>query len=226
MLARSRVAIFGLGALGSVSSEILARSGVGHLRLIDFDTVELSNLQRCALYTEHDAETSALKALAAATHLEQINSSIEVEPCVKRVDSSNVAPLLKDVDLVLDGSDNFELRYVLNEATHQLNIPWIYTGVLKMLGTIMPITPEGPCLSCLFPVPPEPGSYPNATTDGVLASTTRIAATTQATLALRMLLGKMGADVGTATLFHLDVWDPSLEMITVKKVTDCPVCGK
>ncbi|MDR2035774.1 MAG: HesA/MoeB/ThiF family protein [Coriobacteriales bacterium] len=231
LLAQAQVAIVGLGALGSVSSEILARSGVGYLRLIDRDVVELSNLQRCALYTEEDANAATSKALAARDHLKSINSTIYTEPQVCEVNSSNVLKLLSGVDLILDGSDNFEVRALINEAANKLGIPWIYTGVLGALSMVMPILPGGPCLRCLSPTVPEPGSYPTCTTNGVLPSTTRIAATLQATQALKLLLNKPKLpsiplkELPTTTLYQIEVWEPEFEMVTVEKNPACAVCG-
>lgn len=228
-LAKARVAIVGVGALGSASADILARSGVGYLRLIDRDKVELSNLQRCSLYTEADANASIHKALAAAEHLSSINASVITEPHVCEVKSTNVVALLEDVDLVLDGSDNFELRALINEAASKLKVPWIYTGVLGVMGTLMPVMPQGPCLRCLMPAIPEPGTYPTTITSGILASTTRTAATLQATLALRLLIKgipNQTDDLPTATLLQFDIWEQDLESITVMKNAECPVCGQ
>ncbi len=231
-LAQARVALVGMGALGSLSASVLARSGVGHLRLIDRDVVSLSNLQRCALYTEADARTATPKALAAAAHLSAINSTTMLEPHVVDVSSKNVLELLADVDLVLDGSDTFELRYLINEAADKLSVPWLYTGVLGMLGIVMPILPQGPCLRCLFSQAPAPGSYPTCTTDGILATTVRIAANVEASLAIKYLVDResfsseiSGGGTGNSTLYQLDSWSPSLDRITVEKDRGCPVCG-
>jgi adenylyltransferase/sulfurtransferase len=247
-LAQARIAIAGMGALGSASASVLARSGVGYLRLIDRDEVELSNLQRCALYTEADAAAATPKALAAAAHLEAINSTITLEPQVANLSGSNVLDLLAEVDLILDGSDNLELRFLINEAACKLAVPWIYTGVLGMLGMVMPILPGGPCLRCLSPDMPAPGSYPTCVTNGILATTTKIAASLQATLAIKHLTGThgvsvpgrtdMASDVATphthtpggaqpraSQLYQLDVWKPGLETITIEKDPDCPLCS-
>lgn len=245
VLARSRVAVVGLGALGSIASEILARSGVGYLRLIDHDVVELSNLQRCALYNEADAALATPKVLAATEHLNAINSTLCYEPHVQKVEACNVLELLSNVDLVLDGSDNFAVRYLLNEAASRLHVPWIYTGVLGTRAAVMPVMPEGPCLRCLSPQIPEPGSYPTVATAGVLPSTTRIAATLEATWALKLLLKKPplegtaagtaaageiitppGSTLHTASLIQADIWEPEFEMITVQKDPNCPVCSQ
>lgn len=199
-LAEARVAIVGLGALGSVNADILARSGVGYLRLIDADLVSYTNLQRVALYTEEDVDASRPKVLAATRHLEAINSEISIEPQVGELDSYNALEVLSEVDLIIDGTDNFEARALINEAADKLGIPWIYTGVLASMGMVMPITSSGPCFRCLNPTPPEPGSYPTCNTHGILATTTRTAATLQANLAIKMLLGAEHAVEQTGTV--------------------------
>ena len=237
LLAEARIAVVGLGALGSASSEVLARSGIGYLRLIDRDCVEFSNLQRCSLYTEEDALTSRPKTKAAAEHLRAINSTIEYEAHVCNVDSSNVVELLSGVDLVVDGADNFELRVLINEAANKLGIPWIYTGVLGTIGMLMPVLPEGPCFACLSPTPPAPGTYLTTTEAGILASTTRVAATLQAAMAMRLLLEGEKAKgapplsesgdalASTATLHQFDAWTTEFEEIVLEKNLDCPVCS-
>lgn len=244
VLSKARVAVVGLGALGSASADALARSGVGFLRLIDRDHVELSNLQRSALYTEDDAAASTSKALAAERHLKAINSTIALEPRVENVSGRNILGLLSGVDLILDGSDNFELRVLVNEAADKLGSPWIYTGVLGTRGMLMPVLPKGPCFRCLSPDVPPPGSYPTCATAGVLATTTRVAASLQATLALKLLLGHHALghsapdhiarpladasreDVDAATMLHFDVWEPELESTVIRKNPNCPVCGQ
>jgi len=238
VFSKARIAVVGLGALGSVCAEILTRSGIGYLRLIDRDRVELHNLARCTLYTESDALSAKPKALAAVEHLEAVNSTIDLEPCFCNLDSSNALELLAGVDLILDGSDNFELRTAVNEAAQRLATPWIYTGVLATIGMIMPVMPEGPCFRCLSPTPPAPGNYPTCVTEGVLAATTRIAATLEVTLALKLLLHGagllsreevLGAEtplgLPRATMLHFDIWEPELERIEIVKDPHCPVCG-
>lgn len=231
VLAKARVSIIGLGALGSVSSDILARSGVGYLRLIDSDQVELTNLQRVSLYNEDDVLAAAPKAVAAKQHLAAINSTITIDEQVVQAEAHTICELIEDVDLVLDGSDNLQLRYLLNEAAHKLAKPWIYTGVTEAVGMILPITEAGPCFQCLTPLLPESDARTSRVTAGILPSTTRLAATLQATLALKMLLGKdindaSAARSNTATLLYLDAWSQELERIVVEKDPDCPVCGK
>lgn len=228
VLARSRVALVGLGALGSVCSDLLARAGVGYLRLIDGDTVEWTNLQRVALYDEEDVRNARPKACAAAVHLASINSEIQLEPHAVFLSEENCRELLGEVDLILDGSDNLKARYLINQTAFALGTPWIYTGVLETHGMVMPVTLEGPCFNCLSPCPQDSEDLSSRVTAGILPSTTRLAATLQATLALKMLLGK--ADLPTtqapvARLLSVDTWEQEIESILVEKDPHCPVCS-
>ena len=145
----ARVAILGVGALGTVGAAVLCRAGVGFLRLVDRDHVDESNLQRGELFTEADAAARAHKATACARHLLEINQSLQVEPVVGDIDASNIEGLIADVDVVLDGADNFELRYLINDTCHRLQKPWVHGAVQKTAGAFMTITPKGPCLRCL-----------------------------------------------------------------------------
>src|SRR6476620_11019513 len=137
----SRVTLIGLGALGTVSADLLVRAGVGFLRIIDRDFVELSNLQRQSLFDEDDARNSLPKVIAAQTRLKRINSAIQIEALVEDVNPTNVEDFITDCDLVLDGLDNFETRFVLNDACVKLSKPWIYTGAVGSYGLVMPILP-------------------------------------------------------------------------------------
>jgi adenylyltransferase/sulfurtransferase len=192
-LSGSRVAVFGLGALGSVSAPLLARAGVGFLRLIDRDYVSLNNLQRSGLFTEGDAEDSLPKAVAAARHLALANSGCELDVRVANVDGGNIEGLLEGIDVAVDGSDNFELRYLLCEASDKLGIPWVYGAAVGTTGAVMPVVPGiTPCLSCLAPDAPPPGSYQTCATAGILGTATGLVAVLQATEALKLLLGPVG----------------------------------
>jgi len=223
-LLESRIAVIGLGALGSVIAGSLCRSGVGFIRLIDRDTVELSNLQRQTIFDERDAREQKPKAVAAFEHLSAVNSEITLEPVVADVNSSNVEELIKDVHLVLDGSDNAEVRHLVNEACHKLGIPWIYGGVLGSLGTTMNILyGDRPCFRCFSPQIPAPGSYPTCSTVGVLNMTTGIIGCVESAEALKILVGS--PDV-RKNLFIVDVWDSTAEFFEVDRNADCPVCGQ
>src|SRR6266566_2934539 len=154
-LLRSRALIVGCGALGSAQAESLARAGVGRLRIVDRDFVEASNLQRQTMFTERDAEERLPKAIAAATHIREINSETQTEPEVTDVNHSNIERLIENCDVVIDGTDNFATRYLINDACVKHEIKWIYGAAVGSYGVTMTILPhEGPCLRCMFPEAP------------------------------------------------------------------------
>ena len=154
-IAKSRVAVVGCGALGSAQAELLARAGVGFLRLIDRDYVEISNLQRQLLYSESDAREALPKAVAAERRLREINSDIAVEAAVADLTPGNAADLLESVDLILDGTDNFETRYLINDWAVSHDTPWIYGAAVGSYGLKMAIVPgRTACLKCVYPEPP------------------------------------------------------------------------
>jgi adenylyltransferase/sulfurtransferase len=223
-LLASRVSIIGIGALGTVIANNLCRSGVGFLRLIDRDYVELGNLQRQTLFDEDDAADETPKAVAAATRLSRVNSKITIEPVVADVNPGNIEELLKETDLVLDGTDNLEIRFLLNEACRKLRLPWIYGGVAGSAGMQMNVLEDGPCFRCFQPDMPAPGSYPTCSTIGVLNMVTGIIASMQSAEALKILIGAVGAI--SRRLFYLDLWKNTAGYLDVAKVPDCPVCGK
>jgi adenylyltransferase/sulfurtransferase len=222
-LRRSTVFIVGCGALGCFQANLLARAGLGRIRIADRDLVEWSNLQRQVLFEESDAGANVSKAEAAALRLRAINSSISVEALAVDVTTRNAESLLTGADLVLDGTDNFETRYLLNDVCVKLEKPWIYGGVLGTVGMVMPILPgRGPCLRCVIPDSPEPGSFPTCDTAGVLNSAVALVASMQVTMALRILLGSPPADTG---LLYSDVWNGSFELMKFQKDEQCPCCG-
>jgi adenylyltransferase/sulfurtransferase len=185
----ARVAIVGCGALGSFAAEALARAGVGSLRLIDRDYVDFSNLQRQWLYTESDAAAETPKAVAAAARLRQVNQSVEVSSFVADLTPSNAEDLLSEIDLILDGTDNFETRYILNDISLKLSLPWIYGGAVGSYGIVMPVVPDkGPCFACVYPEPPT-GAQPTCDVNGVLNSATAAVAAMQSAFALRLITG-------------------------------------
>jgi adenylyltransferase/sulfurtransferase len=222
-LAAAHIAIIGMGALGSVSAELLVRAGVGFLRVIDRDYLSPNNLQRSVLYTEEDVRTLLPKAIAAQQHLAAINSRVTVEAAVADVNARSIENLIQDVDLVLDGTDNFEARYLINEACHKLGKPWIYGGALGAAGSMMVIRPDGPCFRCLQPVATLPGSYPTCVTEGVLATTTTLVASLQVTEALKLIIG---ADEATNDYRSIDVWTGEIESIPVERNPACKVCAE
>lgn len=222
-LASARVAVVGIGALGSVSANVLARAGVGSLRLIDRDIVDLSNLQRQVLFTEQDAREARPKAVAAAEFLRTVNSEIDIEAVVHEVDAQNVERLIGDADVVVDGSDNFELRYLLNDACVKRGIPWIYGGALGAAGATATIVPGTTgCLECLIGAMPDPGSVETCATAGVLAMVTGVVASIQAAEALKLLVGCPAR----SGMLYIDLWTGNHSSMRRNPDPACRVCGK
>src|SRR5205809_1644661 len=189
-LLEAHVTLCGCGALGTVLANSLVRAGVGHLRLVDRDFIETSNLQRQVLFDEHDVAENLPKAEAAARKLGAINSSVYVEPVVTDIDHTNIVELVKDADLILDGTDNFEIRYLINDAAVKLGKPWIYGGCIGSHGQTMTILPgQTPCLRCVFEAAPGPGEAGTCETAGVLGPMVEIIASLQAAEALKILVG-------------------------------------
>src|SRR5580704_7881469 len=185
----ARVVVAGCGALGSFQAGALARAGVGLLRIIDRDYVELSNLQRQWLFDECDVEQAMPKAAAAARKIAAINGGVRVEPVVADLTPSNVDDLLGGVDLILDGTDNFETRYLINDFAVQHGIPWVYGAAVGSYGIAMPVIPgKTACLRCLYPDPPA-GAQPTCETAGVLGSLTALIASLQVSEAIKILCG-------------------------------------
>ena len=222
-LARSTVLVVGCGATGSVLANNLARAGVGRLRIVDRDFVEGNNLQRQVLYEEDDVARTLPKAVAAAERLRHINSTIAVEDHVADVTAENIEMLLDGVDLVLDGTDNFETRYLLNDACLKAGIPWIYSGVIAAYGVTMTILPrETACLRCVFPDRPLPGTTPTCDTVGVLNGIVGAIAGIASTEALKLLVGSERLARG---LTWLDLWENTYDHIELPRMADCPACG-
>lgn len=222
-LAGSRVAIIGVGALGTAIANSLARAGVGFLRLVDPDRVELSNLQRQCLFDEADADARAFKAEAAARRITRINGEIHTEPLVERADETNIDKLIDGIDLVLDGADNFDVRFAANDACQRLGVPWIYGGVLADSGVTMNVLPGGPCLRCLMPEAPAPGSYAGPETEGVLNQIVALIGNIEAAEAIKILLR---SDAVRRTLLSVSLWDSSYLEIRVETSDSCPFHGK
>ena len=224
-LQMARVAIVGCGATGSAVASLLARSGVGTLRLIDRDYVEASNLQRQALFDEADAAESIPKALAAARKIAAFNSQIVVEPQVSDLTPANIQALLGGMQLILDGTDNFETRYLVNDYAVKRSVPWIYAGVVGSYGITMNILPgQTACLACIFPDPPR-GTFETCETAGILNSAVNLVASIQATEALKLLVG--AEDKLRQTLLSFDVWKNEQAEVAASTPRDgCRVCGK
>jgi adenylyltransferase/sulfurtransferase len=225
-LAGRTAAIVGCGALGSHIAAHLARAGVGHLVLADRDFVEWHNLPRQALYDEADAAAGMPKAVAAARRLRRINSQVQIEEHVTDVNADTVEELIRGADVVLDGADNFEVRYLLNEACVKQGIPWVYGGVLGTYGLTAAILPgETPCLRCLLGPMPPPASVPTCETAGVLGPMVAVVAAVEATEALKILLGRR-EDL-LRSLLMIDIWTGDFERAqTQQPAAGCPVCGQ
>ncbi|MGA8027392.1 MAG: ThiF family adenylyltransferase [Bryobacteraceae bacterium] len=215
--------IVGCGALGSFQAEALARAGIGRLRLIDRDYVDFTNLQRQWLYEETDARSESPKAIAAARRLHHLNHDVEIDPLVTDFTPSNAEELVTGCDLILDGTDNFETRYLLNDLSVKLNIPWIYGAAIGSYGLAMPVVPgRGPCLACVYPDPPS-GAQPTCDVNGVLASTTASVASLQVSLALRLLVGWPDF---RCRIHTLDVWEGASKQIAAGDPDpDCRACA-
>ena len=217
------VLLVGCGALGSVTADLLTRAGVGRLRLVDRDVVELTNLQRQVLYDESDIGTP--KATAARDRLRAVNSRIEVQAIIDDVDATNIRRLADGCDLIVDGLDNFETRYLLNDFSVSTGTPWIYGGAVGTTGmSAMMLPGETPCLRCLFPEPPPAGTTPTCETAGVLGPVIHRVAAHQAVQAIKLLTGNIEAIDRTLQTF--DVWTNTQHvMASGDRRKDCPCCG-
>src|SRR5437588_7587226 len=205
-LTASRVTVCGCGALGTVLANHLVRAGVGHVRIVDRDFIETHNLQRQVLFDEHDVAENLPKAEAAARKLGAINSSVFVEPVVTDIDRTNIVGLCEDADVILDGTDNFEIRYLINDVAVKLNKPWVYGGCIGSHGQVMAILPgETPCLRCVFEAAPAPGEAGTCETAGVLSPIVNIVANFPAAEALKLLAGRL--DAVNRDLVYIDVWE-------------------
>ncbi len=204
MLAAARIAVVGCGATGSALASLLARSGVGTIRIIDRDYVEPSNLQRQSLFDEADAAQSLPKAIAAARKISAFNSQIVIEPQVADLVPANIESLLGGMQLVLDGTDNFETRYLINDFAVKTSLPWIYTAAVGSYGITLNVVPgQTACLSCLFPDQPR-GAFETCETAGILNSAVNLAASIAATEAIKLLVGA-GQQL-RRTLLSFDLW--------------------
>src|SRR6266705_5600579 len=224
-LLKSRLLIVGCGALGSAQAESLARAGLGKLRIADRDFVEFSNLQRQTMFTESDAAERLPKAVACANHIREINSDVKVEPKVTDVNQSNIERLIDGCDLVLDGTDNFATRYLLNDACVKHKVNWIYGAAVGSYGVTMTIRPTAtPCLRCVFAETPPAASAPTCDTSGVIMPIISVVAAMQVTEALKLLTGQM--EQLHRSLMQFDLWRNEWRRITLSEpALDCPTCG-
>ncbi|MGE0605501.1 MAG: ThiF family adenylyltransferase [Pirellulales bacterium] len=227
-LLASRALIVGCGALGTVLANTLVRAGVGHVRIVDRDFVELNNLQRQVLFDEDDVAGTLPKAVAAADKLRRINSQVEIEPIVADVDHTNIVALCDNVDVILDGTDNFEIRFLLNDAALHLGIPWIYGGCIGAEGQTMSILPgETPCLRCLMQEAPPPGSTPTCDTAGIVGPIINVIASLECMEAIKIMCGQREAVSRVLTVVEL--WDNrwrQVQLASLREGADCPACRR
>ncbi|HZN66449.1 MAG TPA: ThiF family adenylyltransferase [Tepidisphaeraceae bacterium] len=220
----SRVLLVGCGALGCVIAEQLVRAGVGTLRIADRDVVEWTNLQRQVLFEESDARDGLPKAVAARQRLARVNSEVTVEAIVTDVHSGNVESLAAERDVIVDGTDNVETRYLLNDVSIKHGVPWVYGACVGTEGRVMPVRPGvTPCLRCVFPTPPSGSDLPTCDTAGVLGPAAAVVGALQAAATIKLLVGAEG----TSNLLSLDVWTPRVRVTDAgPRDPHCPACGQ
>ncbi len=226
-LAAGRVAIVGCGATGSALASLLGRAGVGKLRIIDRDYVEASNLQRQSLFEEKDAAESVPKAIAAAGKIAAFNSEILVEARVEDVVPGNVDALLDGMDVIIDGTDNFETRYLLNDYAVKNSVPWIYAAAVGSYGVTLNILPgTTACLACIFPDTPR-GMVETCETLGILNTAVNVVASIAATEAMKLLVGGAAREQVRKTLWSFDVWkNEQAEIAAANPRPECRACGQ
>ncbi|HEY0386351.1 MAG TPA: ThiF family adenylyltransferase, partial [Pyrinomonadaceae bacterium] len=224
-LSGAHAVIIGCGALGTAQAEALARAGVGRLRIVDRDFVEASNLQRQTMFTEQDARERLPKATACVSHLAAINSEIETEAVVADVNHANVERLIEGSDVVLDATDNFATRYLVNDACVKHRINWIYGAAVGSYGVTMTIRPhESPCLRCVFEEPPPAASAPTCETAGVIMPIISMVAAVQVSEALKLLTRQFESLHNS--LVQFDVWRNEWRSIKLREpVADCRTCA-
>lgn len=220
----ARVLVAGCGGLGAEAASLLARAGVGFLRIVDRDVVELSNLQRQALFDEADVREGLPKTVAAARRIARVNADVTVEPLVADVGPGNVRDLLDGIDLVVDGFDSFEARFLLNDACVEKGLPWVYGACIASTGLAALVFPgKTACLRCLLPELPEPGSAATCDTAGILGPAAHLAASMQVGRALRWLATREAP--ADAEIVYGDVWDARFTRMTVPRDPACPCCA-
>ena len=222
-LAAATVAILGLGATGSAIFNALLRAGVGHLRIADRDWVELHNLPRQTLYTEADAASLTPKVIAAAAHGRAINSASRITPLLMDITADTIAEAVGDATVVLDGADNLELRYLINDWCVRERLPWVYTGVLAAHGMTATLQPDGACFRCIFPPAPNTANSPTCETAGVVGPVVGVLANLAAAETLKLIIGNGPPNPG---LLAVDVWSWTFDQLPIPpRRADCPTCG-
>ncbi len=224
-LLQARAVLVGCGALGTALANLLVRAGVGQLRIVDRDFVEPSNLQRQTLFDEADARDALPKAVAAARRLRAINSDVHIEGVVADLGPRNAEELLGGFPLILDGTDNFETRFLLNDAAVKLGVPWIYAAAVSSYGVTMTIRPGvTACLACLLDTRLQQGLEETCDTVGVLGAAAGVIASIEAAEAIKLLVGKTDALHGR--LISFDVWPGRYQAIRVQRNADCRACAR
>lgn len=226
-LTAARVLICGSGALGCSVADMLVRAGVGSVRLVDRDFVDLDNLHRQILFDESDAEQHMPKAVAASKRLAEINSQVQVEPIVADVNAANIRDLVQDVAVIVDGTDNFETRYLLNDIAVEAKIPWVFAGCVGAEGQTFAIVPgQTPCLTCIMSEPPPAEEMPTCESAGVLSPIVNLMASLQATETLKLLSGN--AERLNPMMTFVDLWDNRIQTISMagSRNSECSTCGK
>jgi len=222
----SKVLMVGCGALGTVLANLLARAGVGQMTIVDRDFIEITNLQRQVLFDHDDIDQNLPKSVAAAKKIARINPEVQVEAVVADVNHLNIEQLSAGKDLLLDGTDNFETRFLINDVSIKHNIPWIYGACISAMGLAMNILPnETPCLRCIFETMPPPGMNPTCDTAGVVGPPVSVVSSWQALEAMKLLTGNR-KDL-SPYLFSFDLWDNRFQQLNVRKakeLADCPCC--
>ncbi|HLG29723.1 MAG TPA: ThiF family adenylyltransferase [Candidatus Brocadiales bacterium] len=223
-LKRSFAIILGCGALGSVSASLLTRAGVGRIKIIDRDFIEENNLQRQILFDEEDIKKGLPKAIAAQEKLRKINSSVVVEGVVSDVNYTNIEKILDGADVVIDGLDNFETRFLLNDYCVKNKTPWIYGACIGSTGLTMNIVPQKtPCLRCVLESLPPRGTLPTCDTAGIIGSIAMVIASIQATEAIKLLTKNI--DAMSKDLVKFDIWEGKIQKVRVSSATnECPTC--
>ncbi len=229
-LAAARVAVVGCGALGSVVAMALVRAGVGFLRLIDRDVPEVSNLPRQVLFDEADVAAGLPKVVAAARHLGRINGAATIEPAVADLTAANAARLLGGVDLLVDGTDNFAARFLLNEFACREGLPWVHGGAIGAEGRVLAVVPgRTACLRCLIPEPPAPGSLPTCDTAGIIGPAALVVGAVEAAEAMKLIVSPPGDDADQRRwnrLLVCDLWDHVWRTVDLAPLAErgCPTC--
>jgi len=220
-LSKSSVVIIGCGALGTAIANILVRAGVGEIQIVDRDIIEMSNIQRQSLFDEKDVGLP--KAWVAAKKLRKVNQKIKIKSVIEDLNNSNIEGVIESADLVIDGTDNMETRFLINDVCIKHKIPWIYGSAIGTYGMSMNILPDStPCFRCIFPKLPDAGALPTCDTAGVLNTIPSIIGSIESTEALKILLGK---NINSNLLIY-DVWAHDFQSVKIKKNSKCECCVK